>query len=670
MSERIENNLANGPNDLKEVHLSEDKTGKLKEVVDEFKRTPTGAVKVAVGILGALLTLFSLYTAQFGLLVANKQRAIFLAFALALTFLLYPSRFHKRKEVGILDIIFALTGFVSSFYIVIVFDELALRQGWPTQTDFTMGLLTIILLSMAAIRVAGFILPSISLIFLAYCYLGQWIPGRFGHRGFSVITIVRHMYLSTEGVFGLPLGVVSDFIYLFIFFGVILTVTGVGKVFIDLALALLGRQMGGPAKVAVLASGFLGTINGSSVANVIGTGTFTIPLMKSIGYKPYFAGAVEASASCGGQIMPPIMGAAAFIMAEFLGVSYLSIAVAAALPAILYYTGVLASVHIEAVRTGLKGLPKEQIPSLKRILLKEGYMLIPIPLIIVTLLMGYTPTMAALWAIYLSLTLPYIPFIGKKENRYNLKDLYNMLVKGATGALELLVICGLIGFIIGASSLTGVGLKLASAIVDLSAGYLLPALILTMLASLLLGMGIPTTGNYIMMALLTAPALKLMNVEPVSAHMFVFYFGIISDLTPPVALAAMVAAGVAGAPFWKTAVTATKLAVAGFVIPYMFVYNPALLLNLNNLNLAETSFIVITSVIGVIALAAAVQNHLFTRLKFYERILLLAASFLLILPTYLHSIMGSILLGIVLAIQAYRSKAEATAETLTREKKG
>ncbi len=658
MSEKTENELVNEQNDQKGNLPTEDNTEKLKELVQERKRTPTGAVKIVIGILGALLTLFSLYTAQFGLLVANKQRGIFLAFALALTFLLYPSRFSKRKKVGILDIIFALTGFMSSFYIVAVFDELALRQGWPTQTDFIMGLLTIILLSMAAIRVAGFILPSISLIFLAYCYFGQWIPGKFGHRGFSVITIVRHMYLSTEGVFGLPLGVVSDFIYLFIFFGVILTVTGVGKVFIDLALALLGRQRGGPAKVAVLASGLLGTINGSSVANVVGTGTFTIPLMKSIGYKPYFAGAVESSASCGGQIMPPIMGAAAFIMAEFLGVSYLTVAVAAALPAILYYTGVLTSVHIEAVRTGLKGLPKEQLPSLKRILMKEGYMLIPIPLIIVTLLLGYTPTMAALWAIYLSLTLPYIPFIGKKENRYSSSDLFNMLVKGATGALDLIVICGLIGFIIGTSSLTGVGLKLASFIVDMSGGYLLPALILTMFASLLLGMGIPTTGNYIMMALLTAPALKLMNVEPMSAHMFVFYFGIISDLTPPVALAAMVAAGVAGAPFWKTAVTATKLAVAGFVIPYMFVYSPRLLLNLSDLHPGEASFIAITAIIGVIALAAVVQNHLFTRLKIYERILLLAASFLLILPSYLHSITGAMIMGIILAMQIYRSKGK------------
>ena len=266
-----------------------------------------------------------------------------------------------------------------------------------------MGLLTIIFVTMAAVRLTAWILPCICLFFLGYCYFGQWIPGRFGHRGFSVISIVRHMYLSTEGIFGLPLGVVSEFIYLFIFFGIILTVTGVGKFFINLALAVMGRTRGGPAKVAVIASGLFGTINGSSVANVVGTGTFTIPLMKSIGYKPYFAGATEAAALTGGQLMPPIMGAAAFIMAEFLGVSYLTVALAAALPAVLYYIAVLASVHIEAVKNDLKGLPADQIPSLKAILLKNGYMMLPIPLIIFALVMGFMPTMAALWAIYISL---------------------------------------------------------------------------------------------------------------------------------------------------------------------------------------------------------------------------------------------------------------------------
>jgi TRAP transporter 4TM/12TM fusion protein len=615
---------------------------------------PTGNLKVAVGVLGAILTLFSLYTGQFGLLVANKQRAIVLAFCLALVFLLFPNPFRRKTGLPLLlDVVLAIGGFSSTIYIVVVFDELALRQGWPTQTDFVMGVATIVFLTLAGFRVGGKILPSICLFFLAYCYFGQWIPGRFGHRGFSVTSIVRHMYLSTEGIFGLPLGVVSDYIYLFIVFGIVLTTTGVGKVFIDLALALLGDKRGGPAKVAVVASCLFGTINGSSVANVVGTGTFTIPLMKSIGYKPYFAGATEACASCGGQIMPPIMGAAAFIMAEFLGVSYLTVALAAALPAILYYVGVLTSVHIEAVKNDLRGLPKDQLPSLTRILRHHGILLLPVPGIILALVLGFTPTMAALWAIYISLALPLL----RKETRYGLKTLYDMLGRGAAASQDLVVICGMIGFIIGAASLTGFGMKLAGAIVDISGGHLLPVLVLSMVASLILGMGIPTTGNYIMMALLTAPALKLMNVNPLSAHLFVFYFGIISDLTPPVALAALVAAGLARAPFWKTAVTSTKLAVAGFVIPYIFVLSPNLLIQVDNLHLLDTTLIAATAVIGVIALAGAVQGFLILPARPYERVVLFVAAILLISPQYFHSAVGSMLLGAILGLQYFRSPA-------------
>jgi TRAP transporter 4TM/12TM fusion protein len=616
---------------------------------------PTGWLKIVTGALGATLTLFSLYTAQYGLLVANKQRSIVLAFCLALVFLLFPNRFRRKTGLPLLlDVLLAIGGFASAGYIVVVFDQLALRQGWPTPTDFYMGLATIIFLTIAGFRVGGKILPSIALFFLAYCYFGKWIPGRFGHRGFSVTSIVRHMYLSTEGIFGLPMGVVSDYILLFIVFGVVLTTTGVGKVFIDLAMAVLGDKRGGPAKVAVVASCLFGTINGSSVANVVGTGTFTIPLMKSIGYKPYFAGATEACASCGGQIMPPIMGAAAFIMAEFLGVSYLTVALAASLPAILYYVGVLTSVHIEAVKSGLRGLPKDQLPSLKRILREQGILLLPIPGIILALVMGFTPTMAALWAIYISLALP----LFRRSTRYGPRTFYEMLGKGAASAQDLVVICALIGFIIGAASLTGFGMKLAGAIVDVAQGHLLPVLVLSMVASLILGMGIPTTGNYIMMALLTAPALKLMDVNPLSAHLFVFYFGIISDLTPPVALAALVGAGIAGAPFWKTAITSSKLAVAGFIIPYIFVLSPNLLIQLDNLHPLDTAVIAVTAVVGVIALAAAVQGYLYAPAALHERAMLFVAAILLISPQHVHSAIGAALLGAVILLQYRRAAGE------------
>jgi TRAP transporter 4TM/12TM fusion protein len=614
------------------------------------QREPEGTWKIVVGVLGVALTLFEVYTAQFGLLVANKQRSVVLAFGLALAFLLFPSRFRKSRRVTILDGLLALIAFSSTIYILVVFDQLALRQGWPTTTDFVMGAITIVLIILAGIRIAGWILPSICVFFLTYTYWGRFLPGRFGHRGFSVISIVRHMYLSTEGIFGLPLGVVSDFIYLFIFFGVILTATGVGKVFIDLALSTLGSARGGPAKVAVVASGLFGTINGSSVANVVGTGTFTIPLMKSIGYKPHFAGATEACASCGGQLMPPIMGAAAFIMAEFLGVSYLTVALAAALPGVLYYVGVLASVHFEAVRSGLKGLPKNQLPKLKDVLLHDGIMLLPVPVIIFLLVRGYTPTMAALWAIYASLLLPFF----RKKGRYGFRDFVSMLVRGATSSVELIAICGMIGFIIGAASLTGFGLKLGGSIVELAGGNLILVLVMTMVASIILGMGIPTTGNYIMMALLTLPALTMMKVEPISSHLFVFYFGIISDLTPPVALAALVAAGLAKADFWKTAVTSTKLAVAGFIIPYIFVFNPDFLIRVQGFSFLETGRVIVTSTLGVIALAAAVQNFFRIRLAIYERIPLAAASLLLITPNAVQDVVGMALLVAVFLSQGLR----------------
>jgi len=347
------------------------------------------------------------------------------------------------------------------------------------------------------------------------------------------------------------------------------------------------------------------------------------------------------------------MGAAAFIMAEFLGVSYLTVALAAALPAILYYVGVLTSVHIEAVKNDLKGLPKDQLPSLTKILKEHGILLLPIPGIILALVMGFTPTMAALWAIYISLVLP----LFRKKTRYDLRTFYEMLGKGAAAAQDLVVICGMIGFIIGAASLTGFGMKLAGAIVDISGGHLLPVLVLSMVASLILGMGIPTTGNYIMMALLTAPALKLMDVNPLSAHLFVFYFGIISDLTPPVALAALVAAGLARAPFWKTAVTSTKLAVAGFIIPYVFVLSPNLLIQLDNFHPVDTTIIAVTAVIGVIALAGAVQGFLYLPVRLYERAILFMAAILLISPQYVHSAVGAVLLGAVLALQYLRSPA-------------
>ena len=431
------------------------------KIDDDFtsRRKLTGVNYVLVVAIGVAMSLFHLYTAGFGLFEAILQRSIHLSFALALTFLLYPFRKGKiQNTIPILDYILAFVSTSAAAYIPIFYQELVLRAGYLTTIDFIMGLILIILVFEAARRIIGMVLPSVCLIIFLYTYFGKYIPGYFGHRGFSILSIVRHMYYSTEGIFGIALGVTSSFIFLFILFGVVLGETGTGQVFIDLALAIFGRSKGGAAKTAVVASSLFGTINGSSVANVMGTGLFTIPLMKKTGYEDYFAGAVEATASTGGQIMPPIMGAGAFIMAEFLGISYLKVAIAAFIPAVLYYVGTFSMVHLEANRLGLKPMRKENLPKLRNILLKRGYLLLPIVILLYYLFNGYTPTKAAYFAILTSLVIS----IFNKTTRLSIPKIVNILSEGAFNALELITACAVIGFIIGTASLTGLAIKISN----------------------------------------------------------------------------------------------------------------------------------------------------------------------------------------------------------------
>lgn len=613
-----------------------------KSVIGESLSFLSPFRRISFSIIGILLTLFLLYTAQMGMFISSIQRSVVLGAALPLAFLLYPNKLSKKNLLGdFIDVTLALLGSASCFYIVFFFEDILNRMGLPSTADIVCGVILLVVLVIAAYRVAGSILPSLALFFLAYCYFGRWIPGTFGHRGFSLTNIVRHMYLTTEGVFGVSLGVMSAYIYLFVFFGVVLSRCGVGQVFIDLALAAFGRQKGGPAKVAVIASAFFGTINGSAMANVVGTGNFTIPLMKSIGFKPHFAAAVEACASTGGQIMPPIMGAAAFIMAEFLGVSYLTVVVAAIVPAVLYFVGVLSTVHIMAEKQNLERLPSDKVPDGWQILKRKGLLLLPLVVIIGFLVKGYSPTMAALWGIYASLLIP----LFSRKTRYSFKDLLEMLIEGARSNVQVLVIAAIIGFIIGSASLTGFGLKLAQGIVHLSGGILILGLVLTMVASLILGMGIPTTANYIMMALITAPALKALGVVPINAHLFVFYFGIISDLTPPVAMTCLVASGVAQSDFWKTAKSAFLMGIGAYIIPFFFALSPDLLLNQEYFDIVKTPFIILTALIGMVALISAVQNYLHGLLRYYERLLFLTSSLLLISPQLHFSLAGVALAG-------------------------
>ena len=445
-----------------------------------------------VGIVGKIVTalaisfsVFQLYTATFGVLDAQLQRAVHLGFGLCLIYLFYPT-FPKSlvtQKLHPVDYLLAISGAAMPAYIIIQYHELVLRAGMINNTDLFVGVFGVALVIEATRRVVGIPMLVVVMFFLAYAFAGPYMPGVLAHRGLTVEQLIGHLYFTTEGVFGIPLGVSSTFIFLFILFGAYLESTGLGKFFIDLANALAGWASGGPAKVAVLSSGLMGTVSGSSVANVVGTGSFTIPMMKKLGYDKEFAGAVEAAASTGGQLMPPVMGAAAFLMAEFVGVPYIEIVKAAVIPAVLYFSGVWLGVHFEAKRKNLKGVPRDELPKAWDILRERGHLAIPLVAIVYLLVSGYTPMRAALFAIVLSIAASFL----RKSTRMEVGEIVNGLVVGAKGVLGVLVACASAGIIIGVVTKTGVGLKLASALLDLAGGEMLLTMFFTMITALILG---------------------------------------------------------------------------------------------------------------------------------------------------------------------------------------
>ena len=606
--------------------------------------------------LAIAMSCFHYYTAGFGLLAAQKQGAVHLAFTLVLVLLLYPAKSSMSKTSGIpwYDYILAGLGAMSALYLVVNYTALTERAGMPTQTDLIMGGILIAMLLEATRRISNPVLPGLAVFALLYCYFGRYMPEMFSHRGFTVERIINHMYLGTEGIFGTPLEVSSTFVFMFILFGSVLEKTGMGKFIIDLSLAMAGGTTGGPAKVAVVASGLMGTISGSSVANVCTTGMFTIPLMKSVGYKPYFAGAVEAVASTGGQIMPPVMGAGAFIMAQFLGVPYLQVAVAAIVPALLYYFAVMVQVHFEACRLGLKGLPKEQLPHLWKLLKDKGFLLLPLGAIIYLLLAGYTPLFAAFWGINVSVVLSWL----KKETRLTPVRLMEAFEAGARGALSVACACACVGMVVGMGTLTGLALRIAGAIVTLAGGKLILTLFFTMCASILLGTGLPTTANFIVTSTMAAPALLQLGVPPIAAYMFVFYFGIAADLTPPVALAAYAGAGIAGDDPMKTGAVAFKLALAGFIVPYVYVYNPILLF-VDATPVAMTQA-VITALIGVFLLAMCTIGFYRAPMAWWARILALCGALGLLVPGTVSDAAGLSVLVFLFILQTAKAKKKDT----------
>lgn len=639
---------------------------------ESVTRNPTSqTTKWLIAAIAIAYSLFHLYI-TFNPMAELLQRSIHVAVGAALIFLIYPAtKNSSRRSVAWYDWIWVLLSFVTAGYLIYQFDAIAsTRGGIANQTDVIFSILTVLVVLESARRITGWILPAFSLLFLAYPFISHmnFMPDRLVTRPYDLGDIFGQLYLKTEGLYSSAIGASVTFIFLFILFGAFLGRSGMGQLFNDLALALAGHKQGGPAKVAVISSGFMGSINGSAVANVVGTGAFTIPLMKRIGYQKEFAGAVEASASVGGQILPPIMGASAFIMAETTGVKYSTIALAAVLPALLYYLGVIMQVHFRAGRRDLKGIPKADLPRVKEVLKERGHMLLPIIALIVLLANNIPVGYAAAYTIAFTIVISWL----RPATRMGFNDILDALADGAKQSLSVMAACAAIGVVIGVVNLTSFGSVVTSSIVTLGAGSLFLTLLLTMIASMILGMGLPSIPAYIITATMAAPALAAFDVPILVAHMFVFYFGIFANITPPVALAAFAGAGISGGDPMKTGWQSLKLALAGFIVPFMFVYNPNMLM-IDVADAAVTAkeflrpawhtiaMVSATSIIGVIALSAAVEGYLKTTMNTWQRIVMAVGAFCLIVPEMMTDIIGLCIVAAMFILNLLQAKHAPTA---------
>jgi TRAP transporter 4TM/12TM fusion protein len=658
-------------------HLSEEEQQEILQKYDpEANTRKLTGIMLKVVFFGLLaFSLFQLYTAIFGQFTAYLQRSVHLGFALSLIFLLFPAikkeKGIKKDKVPFYDIVLSLLSVGVGLYWPIMQQELYFRVGNVTTLDLIVGILAVLLTLEATRRAVGLPITIISVIFLVYAFFGRYFPGFLAHRGQDVESIIQLMFYTTDGILGTPLAVSATFIFVYLLFGAFLIKTGVGEYFNDLAVAFAGHLIGGPAKVAIFSSALQGTISGSSVANVVTSGAYTIPMMKKLGYNKEFAGAVEASSSTGGQIMPPIMGAAAFLMVEFIGVEYWTIAKAAAIPALLYFAGIWIMTHFEAKRVGLRGLTKEEMPDRIEVL-KKIYLLLPIVGIIVLLLVGVPTMQSALYGIVLTI----IVSAFNRETRMKFKDMIDALVDGARTALAVAAATAAAGIIVGVVVKTGLGLSLANGLVSASGGNILLTLFFTMLAALILGMGSPTTANYVITSTIAAPAIitLLMLDMPegaaipvaiaLSAHLFVFYFGIIADITPPVALAAMSAAAVSGGEPIKTGIISTKLAIAAFIIPYMFVLSPSMLMI--DTTIPQVIIVLVSALAGMISIGAGVIGYWYRKVNPIERILAIVAGLLLIYPEGISDIFGIIMFVTLFSIQySTRDKSHDKKKTVT-----
>jgi len=612
----------------------------------------------AFTLIAAVLAFFHLYTAQFGILTGVRQRAVHLTLVLVLCYMIKP--FNRKKQRTSLppfyDWICIICAFVTGGYMYIMDETLSARSGTIYPTDVVMGVILILLILEACRRMMGWALPIVSLVMLFYAFFGKHFPSMFAHPGYSVKRIIGYLFLGTEGVFGTALNMSSTVIAIFIIFGSFLKYTGTGDFVTDFAIAAFGKVRGGPAKVAVVASTLFGSLSGSAVANVVATGSFTIPLMKRVGYEPRFAGAVEAVASSGGQIMPPVMGSTAFVIADILGMPYIQICLCALIPALLYYVAVFIQVDLRAVRLGLHGLPADELPPLGPILKKGWYSFLPIILLVV-LLNYWSPNKVGFWVIISSVVLSFF----NKETRMTPKRFYAALADAGKGMMEVGASCAISGIVVGVFGLTGLGLKFSNLLVTLSHGNTLLLLIMTAIACIILGMGMSTLPVYLVLATLVAPALIKMGIVPIAAHLFIFYYGIIAAITPPVAIAAYAGASIAKEDPIKVGLTACRLGVGAYILPFIFVYGPALVLQGSGFEIAQT---ILTATLGIAALACSFEGHLYGigHIGPFSRILLVAGSMCMIISGTKTDLIGIVLVAIAFALGlATRKKNTAQA---------
>ena len=614
------------------------------------------AVRLLVMAVAVSMSVYHLWIAYFGTPDAVTLRSTHLGFALVLAFLTLPAR---KVDAGRgpmpWDWLLVGLSIAAAAYPILELRYIQNRFIYVEplrEADIWFGVTMVVLVIEAARRALGWVLPITVLIFIGYALF---------FTNTEAELLLEQLYLTTEGIFGIPVAVSATYVVLFILFGAFVERSGAGKLFMDFAIALTGHTAGGPAKVACITSGLFGSVSGSAVANVMTTGAFTIPLMKRLGYRPSFAGAVEAVASTGGQIMPPIMGAAAFVMAEFMGVSYLTVATYALIPALLYYVAVFAAVHFEARRTGMAGLPRSELPNLWEVLRDRGHLFLPLVIIVATLLVGYSAPFAALCGIASVVPVALLRRTTRRE--VNVSMIVDSLESGARGSVVVALACAAAGIVIGAITLTGAGLEFSGFVIRAAGQNLVPALLLTMAAGIMLGMGMPTTPAYIMQVALLVPALVRLGVPVPSAHMFVFYFAILSAITPPVAIAVFAANGISGARLWEASVDAAKLGATGYIVPFMFVFGPALLMRGE---WWEVLLAASTAGVGVVLLAGGLHGYLLTVARPWHRVLLVVAAIVLILPGGYSDLIGLAMGATVVLVQRFGWLGSGAPGTVTR----